>query len=239
MDTPYGVIYKITCNFDGKVYIGQTTSSFLRRYDTGGSGIERVYRHYKSCKKNNRSFNRHLFFAIEKYGFEYFSVDEALDVAFSREELDQKEKYWINRFNSTDGRFGYNIEFGGNAQKLVPEATREKQSNSQKNRFASDENKQYMFERHHSEETKRKISISKSGVPGHPMPEGNIEKLNEAKRKPILCVTTGETFYYMKDALEAYNIKSQGSLSLACHGQRKSCGKLPDGTKLQWIMAGE
>lgn len=232
----YGVIYKITSLIDGKVYIGQTRSSFHRRYDAGGKGIERVYRYYKNCIRNGRSYNRHLMSAIEKYGFDNFVIDERFDIAYSSEELDSKERYWISHFKSTDERFGYNYENGGNPGKDVPESTRLRQSLSQRRRFSKPKNKKYMYERHHSEETKMKISASKKGKHGHPMPPGNLEKLNQSKRKSVICITTGEKFYYMKDAMTKYGIKSQGSLSLACHGKRNYCGQLEDGTKLKWTM---
>lgn len=235
----YGIIYKITCKVNGKVYIGQTRSSFRRRYDTGGTGIERVYRYFQSCIRNNRSYNRHLLHAIEQYGFDNFEIDEVFDVAYSGDELDAKEKYWIAYFQSTDEACGYNCEGGGNPEKEVSKQTRTRQGLSQKKRFSDPDNKKYLYQRRHTEETKKKISDAKKGIPGHPMPPGNMEKLNEAKRKAVVCITTGERFYYMKDALQKYGIKSQGSLSLACHGKRKYCGKLKDGTKLQWKMEDE
>jgi hypothetical protein len=176
--------------------------------------------------------------AIEKYGFDNFQISERFDIAFSSSELDEKEKYWISYFKSDLPHFGYNQESGGNPNKIVPQKTRELQSQSQINRFRNPESREYLRCRKHSEETKRKISESKRGAVGHPMPEYNLDKLNEAKRKPIVCITTGETFYYMKDALKKYNIKSHGSLSLACNGKRKHCGTLADGTKLEWRMWG-
>lgn len=236
MKKHYGIIYKVTCKVDGKVYIGQTTTSFHRRYDCGGRGIERMYRAYLSCIKNNRSYNKHLMFAIEKYGFNNFDVNECFDIASSQNELDEKERYWISHFKSTNPHYGYNREGGGNLYKDVSEETRRLLGAAQRKRFSNDANKEYMFSRQCSDETKKKISESKRGKPGHPISEENLEKLNEAKRRPIVCITTGDVFYYMKDALEKYDIKSQGSLSLACHGQRKHCGKLKDGTKLQWSM---
>jgi group I intron endonuclease len=177
-------------------------------------------------------------FAIKKYGFDNFHIDECFDVAQTPEELDEKERYWIKYYDATNPLFGYNCESGGNPNKKASKQTRARLSAAQKKRFSNESNKEYMFRRTQSEETKAKISASKRGTPGRPMSDDNLEKLNEAKRKPIICLTTGETFYYMKDALEKYGIKSQGSLSLACHGKRLHCGKLEDGTKLKWSLWG-
>lgn len=238
MKNEYGIIYKITSKIDKKVYIGQTTTTFRRRYDCGGVGVERVYRSFLSCIRNERSYNQHLMFAIEKYGFENFHISERFDTAQTQEELDEKERYWIAHYNATNPLFGYNCESGGNPNKKASEQTRARQSAAQRKRFSNKANSEYLRNRRHSDETKAKISASKRGTPGRPMSDDNLEKLNEAKRKPIICLTTGETFYYMKDALEKYGIKSQGNLSLACHGKRLHCGKLEDGTKLKWSLWG-
>ena len=62
----YGIIYKIENLVNGKVYIGQTTRSFNKRYSAKGEGIERVYGYCKqrinSCEIN---YNHHLFSSIK------------------------------------------------------------------------------------------------------------------------------------------------------------------------------
>ena len=49
----------------------------------------------------------------------------------------------------------------------------------------------------------------------------------------VICITTNKIFNTMKDAMEFYGIKTN-HISSCCKGDRKSCGKLEDGTKLQW-----
>ena len=49
----YGVIYKITNKVNNKVYIGQTTRCFNKRYDSKGVGVERVYNYHTKNKKLN------------------------------------------------------------------------------------------------------------------------------------------------------------------------------------------
>ena len=109
----YGVIYKITNKINNKVYIGQTSrkNGFKDRYRSKGVGIERVYNRHKILKDNGYDYNIHLFEAIEKYGFENFDVTEIFDVAFSKEELNIKEKLWINYYDSY--KKGYNNNLGG------------------------------------------------------------------------------------------------------------------------------
>jgi len=95
----YGVIYKITNNIDNKVYIGQTSGSFNYRYS--GSNW---------WKHTN---NKHLKSSALKYGEKNFSINIKFDVAFSKEELDEKETYWIKYYNATNNKFGYNLKDGG------------------------------------------------------------------------------------------------------------------------------
>lgn len=102
----YGIIYKITNKINGKIYIGQTIRSFKERYDG----------------KIENTKNRHLKRAIEKYGSDAFEVDEQLDTAETKEELDEKEQYYINIYGSDQRDKGYNIMSGGSRGKQAEES---------------------------------------------------------------------------------------------------------------------
>lgn len=111
----YGVIYKIENLVNHKVYIGQTTKKrgFKDRYCCNGKGIERVYNYHLKSKERGHCRNEHLFNSIIKYGFNKFEVCEIFDVAFSLKELNTKEECWINIYNSTNSKLGYNFRKGG------------------------------------------------------------------------------------------------------------------------------
>lgn len=113
----YGIIYKITNTVNGKVYIGQTTKKrgFRDRYPNKGIGIERVYNFHKNNKNRNEGYNVYLLNSIEKYGINSFTVDEVFDIAFSREELNNKEMFYIKYFDSFNN--GYNCTLGGEGSK--------------------------------------------------------------------------------------------------------------------------
>jgi hypothetical protein len=83
-------IYKITNLLNSKIYIGKDTKSNPNYYGSG-SIIKR---------------------SIKKYGIENFTK-EIIDRAETKEELAEKEKYWISYFNSTNKDIGYNISSGG------------------------------------------------------------------------------------------------------------------------------
>lgn len=109
----YGVIYKIENIITHKVYIGQTTHrrGFNGRYFYKGIGIERVYKDLKSKKDRGAHGNLYLLRSIETCGFDAFKVDEVLDVALTYEELNEKERYYIEKFDSYKN--GYNMTPGG------------------------------------------------------------------------------------------------------------------------------
>lgn len=108
----YGVIYKVQNIVNNKIYIGKTKNSdgFNGRYRSCGIGIERIY-NFSKIKGN--IYNNHLIRSIEKYGFDSFVVDEIFDTAKSEEELNEKERYWVDFYKSNDCKFGYNKTTGG------------------------------------------------------------------------------------------------------------------------------
>jgi group I intron endonuclease len=105
-----GLIYLITNTINNKKYIGQTIRSFKDRINDYKRGMCNDY------IKN--SFN--------KYGFETFKF-EIIDTAKSLEELNEKEIYYINKYDTTNKEVGYNIELGGK-NCIASEETRAKMS---------------------------------------------------------------------------------------------------------------
>ena len=90
-------IYKHTNKITGKVYIGQTKCKDLTRRWSGGHG-------YKAC--------RYFFSAIVRYGWLNFD-HEILETGLSKSEADEKERFYISKYRSTNPRYGYNIRSGG------------------------------------------------------------------------------------------------------------------------------
>ena len=97
----YGIIYKVINIKNNKIYIGQTTKTLE----------ERIYYHYYRADHSLDIIHTHFINAIRKYGKENFKWEQ-IDSADSREELDNKEIYWIQYYNSIEN--GYNIQAGGN-----------------------------------------------------------------------------------------------------------------------------
>lgn len=96
----YGYIYKTTNKITGKIYIGQKKSNKFLKEQYLGSG--------KILKSK-----------IKHYGEDNFTV-ELIDTADSKDELNDKEIYWIAKFNSTNPDIGYNISIGGEVPSGIP-----------------------------------------------------------------------------------------------------------------------
>ena len=150
----YGYIYKITNKLNDKVYIGQTIRDFKQRYIASGEGIERVYKTHARNRDAGRNYNTHLLQSIERYGFDAFEVDEWFDVAYSEDELNALETYYIKQYQSDDPHYGYNGNSGGNERKPNAEARKRMAKFGEDNPF---------YGRHHSKETRDYLSAVKKG----------------------------------------------------------------------------
>lgn len=97
------IIYKITNQINGKIYIGLTTESLQKRW--------------RSHKISSRNKNTHLYTAMRKYGIENFAI-EVIDETDSFEELGRLERFYIDKYHSQDPNYGYNVTAGGESNQL-------------------------------------------------------------------------------------------------------------------------
>ena len=93
-------IYIVTNIKNNASYIGQAKNIY-----------DRLNKHhiYDYKDKNNCCYNTKFYIALRKYGLENFQVD-VLELC-SEEELDKKEIYYINKYDSF--KHGYNSTEGG------------------------------------------------------------------------------------------------------------------------------
>lgn len=89
----YGYIYKTTNLINGLIYVGQhkATEFEPNRYMGSGNNIKA---------------------AFKEFGKENFKC-ELLDTAETLEELNNKEKYWVDELHARNPLIGYNIKKGG------------------------------------------------------------------------------------------------------------------------------
>lgn len=136
------VIYKVTNLINNKIYIGQDSKNKQNYFGSG-----------KIIKK-----------AINKYGIENFKK-EILEICSNVDELNQAEKYWIEKLNSTNPDIGYNISFGGQSGWMLglrhSDETKKSYSINRVGKLLGDKNG--MYGKTHSSESKKKMSRPKSG----------------------------------------------------------------------------
>ena len=153
----YGIIYKAVLKKDGRSYIGQTTRSLKERISEHGH-------------KNRFYFNN----AIQKYGMESF-LWEIIDYADSQEDLDRKERLWIEHYKSNIKGNGFNLTSGGE-HAVYSEDSIKKMSEA----MTGEKNHRYGVSA--TEDTRKKMSASRIGK--HPNNNG----------VKIKCVETGKIY---------------------------------------------
>ena len=90
-------------------------------------------------------------------------------------------------------------------------------------KLSIDEINDIYINKHLLEETGEKISKAL---------KGKYCGKNNFNSKPVICLTTKRIFYTTTEGVKYYNCSNH--ISECCKGKIKSCGKLPDGTKLVW-----
>lgn len=105
------IIYKITNNITGKMYVGKTSTTLKKRW-----------KHHCYQGKSNRCI--YLKNAIKKYNKENFS-HEIIEEC-SKDIVDSREIYWIAKLN-TLAPLGYNLRGGGDSGAIHPD-TKKKMS---------------------------------------------------------------------------------------------------------------
>ena len=108
---PYGYVYAWENLWNWNMYVGQTI-------DLDEREKQHISRHKQAIDQ-----------AIDKYGEENFDR-YIIDVAYSKEELDEREKYWIAYYDTFKGE-GYNCTEGGSNGKHSEE-TKKKLSEAKK-----------------------------------------------------------------------------------------------------------
>ena len=207
-------IYKITNLINNKIYIGKTKKD-----------IETRFKEHLQNAINNCQYN--LSKAIRKYGIDNFNI-EMIDTAESDEELNQKEIFYIHKFNSLLN--GYNMTYGGeggntyiklNYEKLLEVkrkiSIKAKQNNSNRGQYIGSLNG--MYGKNHSEKTKQQIS---NKLKGRKKPKDHGKHISESTKGVkkdyipavvklyVISVKYGIVIERLsaKEIVEKYNIKN-------------------------------
>lgn len=133
----------------GKMYIGQTKTALKHRWRDGAGYL---YKYKDRDEYKQPAFAR----AILKYGWDNFE-HEVIASNLTKEEADNFEKLLIEKLDTMNPKYGYNCNSGGSNGSPSKE-TRNKISKAFKG-----ENHP-LYGKHHSEETKKKISESHKAI---------------------------------------------------------------------------
>lgn len=197
-------IYIITNEVNNKVYVGQV-----------GKGKNTIFgrlkTHYRKLinKKyiDNNGKYTHLQCAWNKYGEENFTFDILEEC--TKEELDDKEKYWINYYESDNPLYGYNKTKGGSTE-IPNEEIRKKLSNSLIGKPKSEEHKQNM-RKPKSEEHRNNISKGKKGISMSEEAKQKISDANKGKESAFKGKKhTEESLQKMSNALKGKDTWMKG-----------------------------
>ena len=213
-------IYCIENIINNKKYIGQSV-------DVDG----RWSKHQSSLNKGDHD-NDYLQKSWNKYGKENFKF-YILEYC-KKDELDEKENYYIDLYNTLNRDCGYNLKSGGQATNQLSEEIRNKISESNKKAYENSDLRKIrsidalnqwadpeirakitgenngMYGKHHSEEAKNKISKYRSGKPVH------------KNTTPVLCVELNKIFENAVIAAKEMSTYS-GNLLKVCQGKRETC----------------
>ncbi len=140
-------IYCIENKTDAKKYIGSSVD------------IEDRFRHHKSALRNSRHSNKHLQRAWDKHNEENFNFYIIEDNIVDLDDLEIKEDYYIEKYNTTNEDFGYNQKWGFGRKKKGTERDKKPMLETVKEKLSKS-----LSGRPKSEEWKNKVRKPKTDV---------------------------------------------------------------------------
>lgn len=204
--------YYIYCHenkINGKKYIGQSCQVPEKRWNSGYG--------YMNCPR--------FYSTIQHYGWDNFT-HIILEENLSSQEANEREKYYINLYNTLNSENGYNLVEGGNSlsEYWKKEDNRKLQSKKRKEYFQLNPDKKIENDKRISQ-VSRETAKHRSGImkENYLLKQGSLYEINQKRKKKIICVETQEQFESLTEASKKYNI-CLGSISRVIHGKQKTAG---------------
>lgn len=207
-------VYVHTNKINGKMYVGKTINGDhpTLRWRGGGFG-------YKNCPA--------FWNAIQKYGWDNFD-HEVIASHLTKEEADKFEQLLIEKLNTMNNRYGYNLTSGGDGGKCLAEETKQKIGEKMKGRFAGEKNPNY---------GNHKLAGKNSPMYGRKASEETIRKMKKnLTPKYVWCFELNQLFHGAREAERITHI-DDSDISKACKWTKSSAGKHPiTGAELHWCF---
>ena len=188
------IIYLHRNKINNKVYIGQTKRTLAQRFRKDGKG-------YIKCT--------HFYRAIEKYGWDNFEHIVLEENITNLKEANEREKYWISYYNSTNKDKGYNCTTGGNEGSTWSEEAKKAQSERFKGENGS------FYGKQHTQEYKENMRKNHADVKGGKNPQAKkVKRIDDS----VIYECAGEA------AISIGKDYIQGGKSIArcCRGERNT-----------------
>jgi len=184
-----------TNRINGKEYIGQTTKNLNFR----------INNHISDAIGHKKTMYFHS--AIRKYGPKSFDW-EVLHECVNIHDLNKLEIYYIKLYDTNNN--GYNLNTGGG--NAVPSKETKQRMSIAQNKCKRTGKDHHFYGKHHSEETKRKLSELNKG---HKVPKETRQKISKALKG---CYTGKDSPMYGKSVSK----KTRQKLSKMNKGKRLS-----------------
>ena len=219
-------LYKITNLVNNKQYVGKTARTLEERWVDHLQEARRWERCYKAATEFG--YNSKLYPAIFKYGVDNFKI-ELLEEVLTLEEVNNREKYWINFLGTRTT--GYNIAAGGDGGfflgcKHTPESI-EKMRAGLKGQKRTAETCAKISKGKlgctHTVDTREKISKAKTGRKFGSHPGAWNQNISNGHVHEIICIETGVVYRNAKEAARQTNILRSG-IANCLSGFAKSAG---------------
>ena len=221
-------IYCIENLINHKKYIGQTVNIYSR------------WSSHKRELNNGTHNNDYLQHSWNKYGEKSFSfyILEECDC----ELLNDKERYYIDLYNTTNACFGYNLKTGGQDYNYMSDYLRKKISDGNKKYYSEDINAREQrstaaYKQWSNPDIKAKILGENNGMYGKTHTDAAKKKMSEAAKgrisyhrnwEPVFCCELNKSYKCAVDACLDLGIKKDyaGQILQVCRGLggRKTVG---------------
>lgn len=206
-------IYMHRNKINNKVYIGQTCLPLERRWKHG-NGYDKDPLFYK---------------AIVKYGWDNFE-HLVLEKNLSEEQVNERERYWIKKYQSNNVNYGYNLTPGGDnymAEKWQdPVYRHEMHISFSKARKAKVEDGS--FKKDHLEPMLEGLQKAWNDPEWRTSRINNIIGDKNPNSKAVYNIETGKIFNTIKEAAGWCGLKSVSGIGQCCKGLRKTSGQHPE-----------